>query len=157
LLDAGVKRIDAIYQAALRGGTLQSDPSLAYIPPLDATPTPTPTPTDTPTDGALTGSENATESTGGTMTIQFDTPSAGSVSSIESAVRGVPGVSGAATTSMAIGGVSVMRLNYSGDPDALRAALQARGFQVGRSGTTFRIRRPSVSQPSIPSDSTTTG
>jgi hypothetical protein len=158
LLDAGVKRIDAIYQAALRGGTLQSDPSLAYIPPLDATPTPTPTPTDTPTDGATTGSENATEPTGGgAMTIQFDTPSAGSVSSIESAVRGVPGVSGAATTSMAIGGVSVMRLNFNGDPDALRAALQARGFQVGRSGSTLRIRRPSVPQPSIPSDSTTTG
>ena len=91
------------------------------------------------------------------MTIQFDTPSAGAVSSIEGSVRGVPGVSGAATTSMAIGGVSVMRLNYSGDPGALAAALKARGFSVGQSGNTLRIRRPSLPPPSVPSDDKPSG
>jgi hypothetical protein len=34
-----------------------------------------------------------------------------------------------------------MRLNFSGDPDVLRTSLQSRGFQVGRSGNTLRIRR----------------
>lgn len=157
LLDAGVKRIDAIYQDGLRGGGLGVDPSLAYIPPPQATPTATPTPTDTPTGEATTADATTPVAGGGPITIQFDTPSAGSVSTIEGSVRGVPGVSGANTTSMAIGGVSVMRLNYVGDPAALASALEARGFQVGRSGTTLRIRRPSLPPPSVPSDDRPTG
>ncbi|QDZ07552.1 heavy-metal-associated domain-containing protein [Sphingomonas panacisoli] len=141
LLDAGVKRMDTIYQNALKGGGLAYDPSLAYIAPPMPTPTATPEATDTPGDTIVT-SETPTATTGtASMTIQFDTPTAGSVSSIEAAVRGVPGVTGASTTSMAIGGVSVMRLNYSGDPEVLRTSLQSRGFQVGRNGTTLRIRR----------------
>jgi hypothetical protein len=140
LLDAGVKRLDTIYQDALKGGALVGDPSLAYIPPPMATPTPTPTPTATSTGSVTSPTETPATGTAA-LTIQFDTPTAGSVSSIEAAVRGVPGVSGAFTTSMAIGGVSVMRLNYSGDPDLLRTSLQSRGFQVGRNGTTLRIRR----------------
>ncbi len=164
LLDAGVKRIDQIYQAQLKGGVLVSDPSLAYIPPVDATPTPTPTPTGTDTPGAVstdatTPVETPTPGGGGstTMTIQFDTPNAGAVSSIEGSVRGVPGVSGASTTSMAIGGVSVMRLNFNGDAGALAAALKARGFSVGQSGNTLRIRRPSLQSPSIPADDKPSG
>jgi len=139
LLDAGVKRLDTIYQDALKGGGLAYDPSLAYIPPPMPTPTATPEPTDTPT-GIATTAETPTANTAA-FTIQFDTPTAASVSAIEAAVRGVPGVGGASTTSMAIGGVSVMRLNYSGDPEVLRTSLQSRGFQVGRSGNTLRIRR----------------
>jgi len=164
LLDAGVKRIDQIYQSRLKGGVLVSDPSLAYIPPVEATPTPTPTPTDGATPGdlstdATTPIDTPTSASGGggPVTIQFDTPSAGAVSSIEGAVRGVPGVSGAATTSMAIGGVSVMRLNYSGDPGALAAALKARGFSVGQSGSTLRIRRPSLPAPNVPTDDKPSG
>jgi len=157
LLDAGVKRIDAVYQDGLRGGGLGVDPSLAYIPPPQATPTATPTPTDTPTGEATTADATTPVAGGAAVTIQFDTPNAGSVSTIEGAVRGVPGVSGANTTSMAIGGVSVMRLNYSGDPAALASALEARGFQVGRSGTTLRIRRPSLPPPSVPSEDRPTG
>lgn len=154
LFDAGVKRIDDIYQAALADGSLALDPSLAWIPPPAATPTATPTPTDTPTDsvGGPIAPAGAT-----TLTVQFDTPTAGSVSSTEAAMRGVPGVSGVATTSLAIGGVSVMRLDYAGDPDALRAALQARGFAVVRSGATLRIRRASLPPPNVPADATTTG
>lgn len=157
LLDAGVKRIDTIYQDGLRDGALSVDPSLAYIPPPQPTPTATPTPTDTPSGDATTADATASVAGGTAVTVQFDTPSAASVSSIEGAVRGVPGVSGANTTSMAIGGVSVMRLNYSGDPAALASALEARGFQVGRSGATLRIRRPSLPPPSVPSDDRPTG
>ncbi len=138
LLDAGVKRIDTIYQNALKSGEIAYDSSLAYIPPPTPTPTATAEPTDTPTDVVATETPAAS---GASLTIQFDTPTAAAVSSIEAAVRGVPGVSGASTTSMAIGGVSVMRLSYSGDPEVLRTSLQSRGFQVGRSGNTLRIRR----------------
>jgi len=141
LLDAGVKRIDTIYQNALKSGGLAYDPSLAYIPPPTPTPTATPEPTDTPTDTVTSVDTSTATTSTAAVTIQFDTPTAASVSAIEAAVRGVPGVSGAATTSMAIGGVSVMRLNYSGDPEVLRTSLQSRGFQVGRNGATLRIRR----------------
>jgi len=157
LLDAGVKRIDAVYQDTLRSGGLGTDPSLAYIPPPQATPTATPTPEATPTGEATTTDATSPVAGGTAVTIQFDTPTAGSVSSIEGAVRGVPGVSGANTTSMAIGGISVMRLTYGGDPAALASALEARGFQVGRSGATLRIRRPSLPPPSVPSDDRPTG
>jgi hypothetical protein len=157
LLDAGVNRIDTVYQDTLRNGGLGIDPSLAYIPPPQATPTPTPTPSDSPSAGVTTSDANAPVAGGAAITIQFDTPTAGSVSAIEGSVRGVPGVSGANTTSMAIGGVSVMRLNYSGDPAALASALEGRGFQVGRSGSTLRIRRPSLPPPSVPSDDRPTG
>ncbi|HEX4693734.1 heavy-metal-associated domain-containing protein [Sphingomonas sp.] len=143
LLDAGVKRLDTIYQEALRNGGLQSDPSLAYIAPPMATPTPTPTPTDVPTETGVVISDTPATSTAAAsaLTIQFDTPTAASVSSIEAAVRGTPGVGSATTTSMAIGGVSVMRVTYGGDPEVLRASLQSRGFAAARSGNTLRIRR----------------
>lgn len=152
LLDTGVKRIDAIYQAALLGGSLGIDPSLAYIAPPMPTPTATPTPTDTAIPTTETPAAGATS-----VTIQYDTPSATAVAAAETAVRGIPGVSGASTVSLAIGGVSVMRLDYAGDPDALRAALQARGYAVGRNGTTLRMRRATLPPPTLPADATTTG
>ncbi|MCU4295761.1 heavy-metal-associated domain-containing protein, partial [Brevibacterium permense] len=75
------------------------------------------------------------------VTVQFETPDAGAVASTEAAVRGVPAVRSAVTTSLALGGVSLMRLTYDGDPAALAAALQARGFQVSGGGQSLRIRR----------------
>lgn len=163
LLDAGVKRIDGIYQNALRNGSLGTDSSLAYVPPVLATPTATPTidvggPDDLST--VLNGGDvNAGTGVSSDLTIQFDSPSASAVSATESAVRGLPGVGSATTTSLAIGGVSVMRVTYSGDPDALRSALEARGYAVGRSGSTLRIRRnaPSLPPPVPSADDQTTG
>lgn len=162
LLDAGVKRIDDIYQNAMRNGTLSTDSSLAYVPPVLATPTPTDTPIDGSADdlsSVLNGVDTGTTSAAADITIQFDSPSASSVSATESAVRGLPGVGSATTTSLAIGGVSVMRVSFTGDPDALRSALEARGFAVGRSGTTFRIRRsaPTLPPPAAAPDDQTTG
>jgi hypothetical protein len=160
LLDAGVKRIDDIYQTAMRNGQLATDASLAYVPPVGATPTPTPTPDATAIDD-LSGLDLGTTPTPGAateITLQFDSPNSSAVSSTESSVRAIPGVSGAVTTSLAIGGVSVMRLDYSGDPEALRSALESRGYAAGRSGSTLRIRRnPSLPPPSVPADNSTAG
>ena len=160
LLDAGVKRIDGIYTTAMREGALATDASLAYVPPVAPTPTATPTLDTAPGDdlgdldlGTAPGTTTSTD-----MTIQFDSPSANAVSATEASVRGVPGVSGAVTSSLAIGGVSVMRLTYAGDPDVLRGALELRGYSVSRSGTTLRIRRvPSLPPPTLPADSSTAG
>ena len=134
-------RLDAIYQDALKSGILRSDPGLAYVP------TPTPTPinlTDIPVIDP-NAAATATQSAG--IEIQFDTPDAAAVNAGEAALRAVPGVSSATTTSLAMGGVSVMRVSYSGDQAALAAALQARGWQVQSGPGVLRIHRAAAPPP----------
>ena len=148
LMDAGVQRIDAAYQRALRGGVLRVDPSLAYIPPPEE---------EQPEEEMLDESMadiGAPPVAGAQFSIQFDTPSAASVTATEAALRGIRGVSSALTTSLALGGVSVMRVTYAGDVDALRAALQARGWQVEIGGSTVRIRRPAAPPSPAPPPAT---
>ena len=97
---------------------------------------------------------------GSVVTIQVDTPSAGSVTATESALQAVPGVRSAVTTSLAIGGVSVMRVGFDADPAVLRAALEARGWTVVASGATLRIRRsgqPSAGGQAAPPADNATG
>lgn len=136
LLDAGIKRIDDFYQKALSAGLFKPDPGLAYRPPE-------------PVAAADATEDNAGEDVGvavdqaTAITVQFDTPNAGTVTSTEAIVRGVPGVRGAATTSLALGAISVMRVNYDGDPAAFAAAMEARGWQVARGNGAIRISRPS--------------
>lgn len=138
LLDAGVKRIDQAFQDALRAGRLKSDPSLAYRPPPEvaeeAAPEEEATSTPTPTPGTV--------ETTASFTVQVETPSAASVTASESAMRAIPGVRSANTTSLALGGVSVMRVSYDGPIGSLRAALEARGWQVQEGPGVLRIRRP---------------
>lgn len=141
LLDAGVARLDDAYQDALKGGILRTDPGLAYVPPA---PTPTPT-VDLDALSALQGAgANAGAAQGTSIDIQFDTPDAGAVNAGEAALRAVPGVTSAVTTSLAMGGISVMHVAYNGDQAALAAALQARGWQVQSGPGVLRIRRPAA-------------
>ncbi|MBJ6121005.1 heavy-metal-associated domain-containing protein [Sphingomonas mollis] len=137
LLDTGVARIDALYQQALRQGMLNPDASLTPPPDPAATPTPSADPT---IDGIL--ADLAQANAGATVTLQYDTPGTASVANTEALVRGIPGVRSAGTTSLALGGVSLMRVVVDGDPALLAAALQSRGYQVAGSGTTLRISRP---------------
>ncbi|MDR6708451.1 MULTISPECIES: heavy-metal-associated domain-containing protein [unclassified Novosphingobium] len=75
------------------------------------------------------------------LTIQFASPDARAVDQALAAVRGVAGVDNAATTSIAIGGTSVMRAQFNGNADALAAALRKAGWQVSVAGAALRIRR----------------
>lgn len=137
MLDQGIQRIDQAYQAALAGGQLKLDSMLAFRPvevkPVEEeteeetgeTPTPTPTVSDTASS----------------FTVQIDTPNASSVNAAESGVRGIPGVRGASTTSLALGGISVMSVRYDGSISSLRAALESRGWQVQEGPGVLRIRR----------------
>ncbi|MHA6723061.1 heavy-metal-associated domain-containing protein [Sphingomonas sp. RS2018] len=136
LLDRGVARLDEAYQTAMRGGRMRTDALLAPPPAPEVSPTPTATATD-----GITGTEDVLGVTGTAVTIQFDTPAAASITAGEAALRAIPGVRQATTTSLALGGVSVMRVTYDGDPAALRAALEARGWTVQEGGGTLRIRR----------------
>ncbi len=157
MLDEGVKRMDQIYGDALSMGLLAPDPSLVIETPVvpvlvpdNAADAATDTPLDnaTNTDAPLAPPpEPETKTT--TFTVQFDTPDVGSVSATESAVRGVPGVKSTDTSSLALGGTSVMRVSFTGDIETLRLALQARGFRVEQGGGALRIRRntPAAASP----------
>lgn len=155
MLANAVKRIDAMYNEALARGDLKPDatlsqqneldPALAAIiaaaakmeaanaPAASADPaaTPTPTPSATPTAEAKIS----------TITVQFASPDAKALDAVLSSVRSVPGVRGAATTSLAMGGTSVMRVTFAGSIDELRDALKARGWSVSAGANALSIRR----------------
>ena len=144
LLDAGVKRLDAIYAAALARGVLRPDTSLVIEQPVENEALEDVAATD---DAAITSDGMGTEQGGASAVqsrnflVQFDSPDVGSVPAAEAAVRSIAGVRAASTTSLALGGVSVMRVTFDGDAESLRAALAARGYRVSLSGDTLRIRR----------------
>ena len=84
------------------------------------------------------------------MSIQADTPTVAAVESTEAALRSVPGVRSAATSSLALGGVSVLRVTFDGDIAILSAALESRGWQVQQGDGALRIRRRAASTPTAP-------
>jgi hypothetical protein len=155
LLDAGVKRLDELYSRALSTGLLSRDPALSP-PPQPVVEEPEDEVGDLIEDLGL-GNDTAPVGQGIAVTLQYDSPTASSVANTESALRGISGVRSANTTSLALGGVSLMRVAFDGDPAALRSALEARGYQVIGSGTTLRIRRPQLPPPDVPVDREPTG
>ena len=139
MLDEGVRRLDEVYAQALAGGALRPDPTLIVQrpPEVEAIEEQTPAAAATlPT--AATGQAAGTSVT---VSIQVATPDAAAVSRAELAVSKVPGVTSAITTSLALGGTSVMRVTYAGDAAALAGALQAQGWSVSGSGSSLRIAR----------------
>jgi hypothetical protein len=160
MLDEGVRRLDAIYTQALEVGILTPDPALVVEEPelLNevaeqierasagvAAPAPRPQAPSTAILPVPTGAVTP-------VTIQVDTPVASSVGQAELAVSRVPGVNSALTTSTAIGGISTMRVTFSGDPAALAAALQAQGWTVSGSGASLRISRPAPAPAPTPGE-----
>lgn len=137
LMDEGVKRMDALFARALQAGLLTPDPSLIVEPAV---------PEDEADDleamlEDTAAIESPTLAGSSVFNVQYDTPDVTSVSASEAALRSIPGVSAANTGSLALGGVSVMRVTYGGDLAGLAAALQARGWQVQQGPNTLRIRR----------------
>ncbi|MGL1148084.1 hypothetical protein ACSTLH_00590, partial [Vibrio parahaemolyticus] len=63
LLDAGVQRIDALYQRALAADLFRPDPGLAYRPPVE-------TPVDDSGDNALIVDDSAQAPGANTITVQ---------------------------------------------------------------------------------------
>jgi hypothetical protein len=139
LLDEGVQRLDALYADALATGALRPDPTLAMPPPPPPPEEAAPPTEEAPVLPVETGAQAAAGVT--TFSIQVETPDADSVQRAELAVSRVRGVTSALTTSLALGGTSVMRVTYAGDSASLSAALQADGWQVSGSGTSLRISR----------------
>lgn len=144
----GVRRVDAIYVGALADGRLRTDPSLIIEEPVDPEEIERTAEEETAaTDGEADSTAGDTGPTQNEVaaardySVQVDTPDSLAVIAVEAQLRGIGGVEAAQTSSMAIGGVSVVRVRYRGDAAGLRAALQAAGYRVSESGGTFRISR----------------
>ncbi len=160
MLDQGIARLDNIYSSALSRGVLKTDKSLIIEDPFNID--------DLNLDDFDLGDDVAVESgdvdssdssagnnasegvseapaaasaatTG--ITVQFDTPDVGAVGRGESSVRSIPGVTSASTSSLALGGVSVMSVSYKGDISALAQALRSQGWQVQQGAGALRISR----------------
>ncbi|AQR73085.1 hypothetical protein [Sphingomonas sp. LM7] len=150
LLDAGIQRLDQAYQKALASGLLHTDPLLATRPPRVKTPEELAAEAEAAAAAeaaALEPSPSATSATTASFTVQIETPSAAVLTASESAVRSVPGVRSAVTSSLALGGISVMRVSYDGPIGSLRAALEGRGWQVQEGPGVLVIRRAGGSRP----------
>jgi hypothetical protein len=153
MLNQALVRLDRIYSDALAQGLLKPDATLyAEQQALDsalaalaaaAQPKASEGPDATATDGASAAqpSDAAAADQVTTYSVQFASPDAAAVDAALGAVRAAPGVRGASTSSIAIGGTSVMRVSYAGDLDALAAALRARGWQVTVGSNALSIRR----------------
>jgi len=152
MLANAVQRIDAIYARALAEGLLKPDATLTNSGQMDAG-------LAALVEAARRAEQNAAVASDGTVgqggpgaapaaplvlstfTVQFASPDAGAVDAALAAVRGAPGVQGAATTSLAMGGTSVMRVTSASDIGALADALRARGWRVTVGANALSIRR----------------
>jgi hypothetical protein len=147
MLAEAVRKTDEIYAQALAAGQLTPDRTLEMQPvlspetiadilarlgPVQAAAPQVAGPTAAPTDSApaLTA-----------ITVEFVTPDGAAVDSGLAGVRGVAGVRSAATSSIAIGGTSVMSVSFAGDIDALAAGLRAAGWKVTQGAGALRIRK----------------
>ncbi|CAN5271386.1 hypothetical protein BH09PSE3_BH09PSE3_06750 [soil metagenome] len=149
MLDEGVKRMDQAYADALSMGMLRPDPSLIIETPVDVSALVANESNSAPVETGLDNSSVTSPPAGEIKpyTVQFETPDVSSVTSIESMIRGIAGVKSTDTTSLALGGTSVMRVSFAGDLAGLRAALAGRGFRVDEGGGILRIRRSDAAEP----------
>jgi hypothetical protein len=153
MLNRALVRIDGIYAAALARGELRPDPTLiAEQRALDAAMTAlaaqarakveeTAIDIDIVTPEPTAGASPTAKPTISTYVVQFASPDPAAVDAALAAIRGVPGVQGAATSSIAIGGTSVMHVTVAGDLESLAAALRSRGWQVTVGSNALSIRR----------------
>jgi hypothetical protein len=155
MLALAVQRFDSIYARALAQGILVPDPTLNERPVMDralaellaaaktaeqaAAPPPRPAASGSPGDDAA-ASDAPPPATVNSYAVHFASPDPRAVDTALAAVRSAAGVQAAASSSIAIGGTSVMRVTYAGDLNALAAELRTRGWQVtvGSNGLTIR-------------------
>jgi len=155
MLNEALVKIDLIYRDALGSGQLRPDPTLtSQQRTLDAVLAQVraqmPVQLSPGTDGSVpppavstvpTAAGSASAAPVSSYSVQFASPDSAAVDGAIAAVRGASGVQSVATTSLAMGGTSVLRVGFAGSAEALATALRARGWQVSLSGTTLSIRR----------------
>ena len=150
MFDMAVARLDQMFSQALEEGKLRPDPTLGrqniQISPAVQALLAASRAAEAAAVAATEQAPGATPMPAGPaeingFTLQYATPNAAAVDAGLAYVRSAPGVRGAATTSIAIGGMSVMRVSFAGDINALAAALRTSGFQVSNVAGILVIRR----------------
>jgi hypothetical protein len=143
MMEKAVARMDRIYIHALASGVLRTDTYLVLEKPVEKEDLPEEAATDEDVLPSETDASVPTTAAVGvqSFTVQYSSPDVDSVTATERAVAGAAGVQSASTTSLALGGTSVMRVSFRGDIAALKAALAARGFKVQEGGGQLRISR----------------
>lgn len=142
MMEKGVARMDAIYTNALAAGVLRTDTYLVLEKPVEKVDLPEDAAGDDTLPVETDASVSATPPAGvQSFTVQYVSSDVESVSATERAVGAIAGVQSASTTSLALGGTSVMRVTFRGDLGTLKAALAARGFKVQEGGGQLRISR----------------
>jgi hypothetical protein len=152
MLADAVVRLDAIYARALSDGRLKPDPTLDHSPGIDAALAALIEAGRQVEQGAVPGDADAVASNGAidapkpiggvnSFSVHFASPDAAAVDAALAAVRGAPGVQSASTTSLAMGGTSVMRVATTGDLQNLAASLRSRGWAVTVGSNALSIRR----------------
>ncbi|MDO9368413.1 MAG: heavy-metal-associated domain-containing protein [Sphingopyxis sp.] len=143
MMEKAVAQMDRIYIDALASGVLRTDTYLVLEKPVEKVDLPEEVATEEDALPTETDSSVPTTAPVGVQgfTVQYSSPDVESVTATERAVGGISGVQSASTTSLALGGTSVMRVTFRGDVGALKAALAARGYKVQEGGSTLRISR----------------
>lgn len=151
MLEDAIGRLDRIFTDALAAGQLQPDPTLNIMPEIDPALIEKILAAEGPTRAAPSASAgpqaepsvaaSATAAVTINVTVQFATADAAAVDAGMAALRGISGVRSAVSTSIAIGGTSVMRVTYAGELDALAAALRAQGWRVTAGAGALSIRK----------------
>lgn len=157
MMNKALVRMDQIYADGLARGLLRPDPTLiaqqqqidaalaaltaALAPKEEAVEGDDDDVAPTVTAPTATPSAAASQSSVATYTVQFSSPDAAAVDAALGNVRAAAGVRGASTSSIAIGGTSVMRVTVDGDLNNLAAALRARGYTVTIGNNALSIRR----------------
>ena len=134
LLDEGVRRLDAVYVRALRGGLLKADDKLAQ----DLLPVEAAAPVLAPVEGQ------------GGIEVTLVTPDATAWARTENALRQVPGISSVALSSLSLGGNSVVRIAHEGSIDLLIWQLDQRGWRLIPMERGYFLRPRTASDPRAP-------
>ena len=148
MMAEGVRKVDEVLQQAFAAGRLRAEASLLLeeideedLEELEEAPEEVAEEVRDPLAAAVDSVSGRAEGEQGnrptpatpaqqvTVNVQVSTPSPEAVDRAEASLRSIPGVRSVSTTSLALGGTSVMRVTFQGDPAALTAALQARGFR----------------------------
>jgi hypothetical protein len=157
MLTRAVTRFDEIFRRALADGTLRPDPTLTLdmveISPelralieegrlAEAVEQAGAEGLAQPgTGGADGGSQPVQAPSVNAITVQASTPDPRSFDAALTGIRSLSGVRGLAVTSTAIGGTSVVQVNYAGDLQGLANALRAAGWQVTVGSNVLAISR----------------
>ncbi len=127
MMNEGVQRMDELFTSAFVGGKLRRDSTLITIAP--------PPPVE---EIAVASETKEKQVAARILQVQILSRGEDGLAAAFSTIRGIPGVQSVSPRSTAVGGWSLLLVDYAGESSALAAALRARGYAVSDVGGTLR-------------------